>query len=185
LLGDLDSDEWLDEHSTCGSEDARCVAFHPNGQWLLCGTSRGVHVYDWGGLLDRSELIEATSGSSSDKHLPPPPLFSAQGLPYCEEGEEEHHEDTEDRDINSLACDADGNRLLFAGVGGVISSLDLQSGESQILVEIPGRPTIQRINLSRDRSALACTTFPQLHRDTPKLTPEAYVWDYRALIEQA
>jgi WD40 repeat protein len=186
LLAELESQEWMEEHSTCGSDDARRVAFHPNGQWLFCSTSRGVHVYDWDGFLNRSEPIETTAGTAGDKHSPPPPLFSAQGEPYCEEGEEEYHqdEDMEESDVDAIAFDSGGDCLLFAGEGGVIGSLDLRSGESKTLVEIPGRPIIRGIALTRDRSALACTTYPQLHRDSPKLTPEVYVWDYQTLVEQ-
>ena len=46
-------------------------------------------------------------------------------------------------------------------MGGLIGCLDLATGQSRTLVELPGRPVVWQLVLSRDGSALACVTRPQ------------------------
>ena len=52
----------------------------------------------------------------------------------------------------------DDDRLLYGGLGGEIACLDLRSGRARTLRELPGRPVIRALALSRDGSSLACTT---------------------------
>jgi WD40 repeat protein len=180
MLANLDSEEFM-EQAVCGSEHALRVAFDSSGKLLVCGTSRGVQIFHWDEMLHHSTPIPGKSGKASDRAAPPPPQFTAESEPYAEEGEEEYHELADDASVYALACDADNRLVLYAGAGGVVSCLDLDTGRTRRLLEIPGRPTIHGLTLSRDGASLACTTFPQIYRDTPKTTPEFFVWDYAAL----
>jgi hypothetical protein len=182
MVATLGSDDWLDEHGLQGSEQVLRVVFDPVRDWLVCGTSQGVRIYDWDGLWNRSQPVESDAGSKYPRFVPPPPILAAEGKPYREEGEEANQDLPDDNSIHALACDAAGHRLIYAGAGGVIEGLDLNNGRSHTLVEVPGRPTIHALHFSRDGSSLACVTYPQVSRDTPQLTPELYIRNYPALL---
>lgn len=164
------------------SESLIHVHFSADGRLFLCGTDRGARVYEWDELLKLPEPAEPEGRRASRTRaiLAPPPLFSAPGLPYQEEGEAEYF--GSGRDIFATAYDPAGERFLFAGMGGVIGCLDLRTGRVRDLVEVPGRPVIGGLTLSRDGSALACVTSPGFYRSSSNPPQELLVWNYRDLL---
>jgi hypothetical protein len=164
------------------SEALSHIDFSGDGRLLLCGTDRGARVFEWQELLDLPEptLPEGRRSTRPRAIVAPPPLFTAPGLPYQEDGEAEFT--GSGRDIFATAYDPAGERFLFAGMGGMIGCLDLRTGRVRDLVEVPGRPVIGGLTLSRDGSALACVTIPHFYRSSSNLPQELLVWNYRALV---
>jgi hypothetical protein len=145
-----------------------------------------LRVYEWEKFLLRDPEASVTANDKPNKpprEQAPAPHYSVDGRPYAEDGEEEHHSDWEDAGpIDAVVCDEPGQRVLFAGQGGQIDSLDLTTGESRTLVALPGRPGIDGLALSADRSFLVATAVPQFFRDSRKIPAELCVWSYAELL---
>jgi hypothetical protein len=85
--------------------------------------------------------------------------------------------------VHDIEYDPDRDRFLFASLDGRIRFLDPASGRSGILLDPPGRPPIQRLVLSRDRSALALIAMPgQFNRSLKRRRgPLLQFWDYHKI----
>src|SRR5262249_11861835 len=84
--------------------------------------------------------------------------------------------------IYALAYDEPGRRVVFGGLGGTIQCLDLSTGKTCTLVDIPGRPAILRLALTGDGSALACVVHREmLAQGTNRKSPVRLFWNYAAL----
>ena len=182
LRASLESADWLDQMAQ-GSEGIHQLSFNADGRFLLCATDKGVRVYEWPRFLQAAEPLANRPGKAPLREVAPAPLYSVKGLPYGEEGEDADRYGSF-RDVYALAYDAVGGRLLYGGMGGAIGCLDLATGQASTLIELPGRPVVWQLSLSRDGSALACVTRPQFFRDegTRKLPAELAVWNYPALL---
>jgi hypothetical protein len=143
------------------------VAFNADGTLLFCATDRGIRVYAWDEVLKAQERM-------------PKPRLGAEGRPCPHES---RVGDTMPHGIvYALVHDSKANRLLFGGMGGTIEYLDLNEGGAGTLLDIPGRPTIQHLVLSRDRSALACVAISNYFEQGNKARRTLLqVWDYAAL----
>ncbi len=190
MMAMIQSQDWSEQvPGVRGSESPVEICFNRDGRLLLCATDQGPRVYRWAefpGMLEALEADEESLEKGKKKKIgfqfAPRPLFAVEGEAYQEEGEEEHFDEVNvGRYIYALAYDAHHERLLYGGLGGVMGSIDLQTGEHRTLVELPGRPAIMEMALSRDGSALACATLPQFYRNTKKLAAEVCVWNYAAL----
>lgn len=187
LRASLEAPDWAEQMADGGGEVVHQLCFSADGGLLMCGTDKGVRVYEWQQFLQPTQPpAERPGRSQPPRDVIPAPLYSVRGLPYREEGEDS---DTSQsfRDVYTLAYDAAGGRLLYGGMGGAIGCLDLGTGQARSLVELPGWPVVWQLCLSRDGSALACVTRPQFFRDDSarKLPPELSVWNYPALLGQS
>jgi hypothetical protein len=202
MLAMIQSSEWSEHIGAArGSESPVRIRFSRDGQWLLCASDQGPRVYRW---VEFPGVLKALEASPSEESAQPPaapsktrkpkkrgfqfapsPVCRVEGDAYAEEGEEEHFSDVNPgRYIYALDYDPQRELFLYGGLGGVIGCLDLANGGHRTLVELPGRPAIMQLSLSRDGRALACTTLPQFYRDTQKLAPEVCIWDYARLLER-
>jgi hypothetical protein len=190
MVAAIDSEDWSESFGPRGSELPCRVQFSRDGKWLLCATDVGARVYRWAefpGLLEALESDLPTAGKGQTGKPPfqmaPAPAFAADGEPYQEDGEEEHFSGVDPgRNIYALAYDSHRDLVVYAGLGGAVNSLDLASGERRTLVELPGRPAIMDLCLSRDGHTLACATLPQFFRSTQKIAPEVCIWNYSKLL---
>ncbi len=128
-----------------GREGVFRIRFDPSGEWLALGTMAGVRVYPW------REVCE------NDGDLARPAL----AFDIAETAVESRHgSPLLGGYIYDLECDPDRARFLFAGLDGRVRFLDLTSGQSGTLLDLPGRPPIHRLAFSRDRSTLALIAAP-------------------------
>jgi hypothetical protein len=158
--------EWLDEKASSG-EFISELAFDAAGERLFAATNRGVRAYLW------SEVL----GSTGEM---PPPRLAVNLDPWLRETPE----GAEERNsfVHALAYDSDREWLLFAGQEGRVRYLDLADGRTGVLIEPPGRPTIGRLALSRDRSALGITCNPDINDEGPNQRAAVIqFWDYRKI----
>jgi hypothetical protein len=149
-----------------GSEQPWALLCPPDGQFLCVGTEKGVRVHDWSALLDAREVT-------------PAPVNSVETSPCAV------YPDRYSFQVRALAFDEPANRLLFAGVDGIIRCLGIPSGEPKSLLTLPARTAILDMGLSADRRFLCC----QMHvrpmddmRSNPP--PILQVWDYTLLTDR-
>jgi hypothetical protein len=163
----MQSPRALAEMNVRGSEQPGIVDFTHDGESLLCGTDQGVRVYEWESVLAAAREM-------------PKPIWSVDS-PIIEI-EFQAHRTSHTANIYALAHDIRGNRLLFGGLAGTVGFLDLESGRSGTFIDIPGRPAVLSLALSRDGSALACSVRPNFfgHDKSGVLQ----IWNYTALCER-
>jgi len=185
LRASLEAPDWL-EQMPGGGESIQQLFFTADGHLLVCATDKGVRVYEWQRFLESAAPAAERPGKAPPRATAPAPLHSAKASPYREDGADAAAYRSF-RDVYTLAYDAAGGRALYGGMGGLIGCLDLATGQSRTLVELPGRPVVRQLVLSRDGSALACVTRPQFFGDdsTRKLPAELTVWNYPALLAAA
>jgi hypothetical protein len=152
-----------------GTESLTCVDFSSDGRQMFCATDHGVRVYDW------SQVQVATNET-------PAPVLSAEAEPVFLEGESH-----KSRYTYALARDDAGRKLLFGGMEGKVSCLDLQTGQASVLVDLTARNTVMHLYLSSDRAALCSVTMPPPSRGKRlrKRPAHIQIWDYQKLIESA
>lgn len=164
-----DKKDWVS-----GAEAALRLRFDDRGRWLFAATDKGVRAYRW-------RQIVSALGST------PQPEHSITPDPYIEDPEADPLPEVElkydlNRRVFDLAYDTGRSRLLFATMGGQVGYLDPEAGRQGILVEPPGRPTIFRIELSGDYSALCCVCHPKPY-GSQRFKQKSFlqVWDYTRL----
>jgi hypothetical protein len=138
-----------------------------DGRWLFYACQNGVRALAW------DDVLAATDAT-------PAPRYAAESEPVPIAGQ--HGLTAEQRYTYTLAPDTAAGRLLFAGLEGQIRFLDLADGSNGILFDLPGRPPVLRLGLSRDRSALCCTCLPgQFDTGRNRRPPLLQVWNYARL----
>lgn len=150
-----------------GRERVFRIRFDPSGEWLALGTTAGIRVYSWrevhendGDLTRPAHAVDVAETTVESGHGSPLP----EGYIY---------------DLEFDPCRA---RFLFAGLDGRLRFLDLTSGHSGILLDLPARPPIHRLALSRDRSTLALIAAPgMLDRSRNRQSPIIQFWDYEKI----
>ena len=136
---------------------------------LLAATELGLRVYAW------EELLSAEGRT-------PPPRFAAEAEPG--EFPTSAGDTVRIAQTYTLAFDAAGRRVLFAGLDGRIRFLELESGRAGVLLDIPQRPSLTHIGLSRDGSALACAADPNpFEQGRWKKPQEFQVWNYTEVVQ--
>jgi WD40 repeat protein len=120
------------------TELVMCVGFSRDGQFLYCGTNRGLRVYAWDSFPRGPDSVT------------PAPVW--QYSPRAESGQEFHQQ------VNAIVEDVDGSGLVFGGWSGKIARLDLRTGEVQPLVSLPGDGGIHSLAISRGGEALAVSS---------------------------
>jgi WD40 repeat protein len=151
-----------------GTEKVFCLRFDPTGEYLCLGTMAGVRVLNFRDVRD------------ADGALPTPAFaVAAVGLEVAVSKGAIYRGSSY---VYDLEIDGERNRLLFAGVDGRVGYLDLDSGNSGTLLEVPDRPAIQRLALSGDLTTLALTCLPDMmSRSRNKRGPVLQFWSYRTI----
>lgn len=138
------------------------VVFSSDGTWLCTGSTRGLRVYRW------SDLITLSPEAS---HAPAP-TYSVDARPnagsrspgtYC----------------YAIAVDNRGQRVLFAGLEGIVESLDLTTGRVSTLLDPPERLAILRMDLSASRELLVIHA-REMIPNSPR-PAELTIWSYPRL----
>ncbi|HZU36657.1 MAG TPA: hypothetical protein VFA18_12140, partial [Gemmataceae bacterium] len=150
-----------------GAEGVFCLRFDPSGDCLCLGTMNGIRVLPWPEVRD------------ADGTLPAPSLaVDVRGKTFAREGARGQFGGY----IYDLEHDAKLNRLLFAGLEGRVRYLDLDTGLSGSLLEVPALPPIQRLSLSRDGMTLGLTCFPDMFSHSRnKRGPVLQFWSYETI----
>jgi hypothetical protein len=138
------------------------LLFSPDGDWLFAGTSLGMRAFAW------PELLAAADGPA------PAPKFAAEAQP----GSLGHH-----TYCHTLAFDESAQRLLFAGLEGVIEALDIRTGSIATLLRPPELLAIRQLALSPDGQSLAVQASEATMNSRPRT--EYRIWNYPALCGNA
>lgn len=131
------------------------TGFSRNGEWLWCGTDVGFRIYRW------SE-VPRTAGSD----LLEPALGPAR--PF-------------DGHVHAIAEEVDASAIVFSVLSGLLLRLELSTGETRELVQVPGHVAIFGLTMSADGKTLGLTTQATqvTGRNARKWTWQ--VWDYSLL----
>jgi hypothetical protein len=142
----------------------RALAFTPDGRHLAIAVSQGVRAYAWEDVLRAQRDL-------------PPPVAHADTVPV-------RMESSWLQFTYAVCPDGRRSQLLFSGLDGCVRALDLATGAARILVEVPERPALLRLELSPDARFLATVASPNLH-DRSKLRRFVLgIWDYARLLER-
>lgn len=161
----------IPQHTKLGSETSRVVTFDPEGKLLCCATDAGIRVYDWEEFLLAEKMAPRPLFTVNASSITIESAFASQSIPAT---------------AQTLVVDPEGNHLLSGGMAGSIDYLDLNNGVHGTLLEIPGRPFITELILSRDGSALCSVTRPgNFDESSINAGLEVYVWDHRSLNERS
>ena len=157
---------WLDEKGR-SNESVNQLAFDASGVRLFAATSAGLRVYLWRDVVAATtEMPPAAMAVNNDSWLEPGALAAGMQKPG----------------LSALVHDARRDWLLFAGQEGRVRFLDLSHGGSGVLLDVPGRPAIGQLALSRDGSALGLTCDPDINLEGPnRRAAVIQFWDYLAL----
>jgi len=135
--------------------------FNRQGDILFCGTNKGVRAFKW------SELMLAGNET-------PKPVYSAS----CPT------EDPNGAYVQDFFLDESRNQLLFCGHYGKICYLNLLTGKSGILLELPDKLWITGMALSKEGIALGCICRPCFD-DRNREVSRLQFWNYPALCQRA
>lgn len=137
------------------------LKFSPDGKWLLCAMEQGARVFEWSEVLASSNSLPAPIAFSESEVVKNMAL--RMGMTY------------------DIAFDWKRNALLFCGLEGKVKSLDLETGDSKILIELPGKPAVVKLSLSYDLTALATHSKYncEKHNQEPSVVE---IWNYLALV---
>ncbi|MDR3636416.1 MAG: hypothetical protein P4L84_21615 [Isosphaeraceae bacterium] len=166
FVPDVRTPEQLDA-LVAGATPTLCLGFDAEGDWLCCGTDTGLQVFSWRDLL------------ASDSATPPP-RFSVDASPFVDDFDaglvtKYHH-------VCDVTYDAAAGRFLFPTMGGQVGFVQPSDGTSGVLLDVPGRPPILKVRLSRDRGALCISCHPdRFGRLRARHRPFVQIWNYTAL----
>jgi len=150
------------------NEESYCVGFSRDGRLMWCGTDLGLRVYGWAALSQESGgITNAAIWRYRNTMAPPGDL--------CQQ-------------VNAIEEEIDGAGIVFGGTATQIMRLDLRTGVSEKLVDLPGGGKVESLAFSRDGRALAvssCLTVQKGPRSMPSHTTSWEVWDYHRLREQS
>ena len=150
---------------TRGTESLRDVQLNGDGSLLAIATVIGTRVFTWDSIM------------SAERDMPVP-LISVDAEPalFGSRGHQNVH-------ASSYACAFDDARrqLLFCGMEGTLRSIDLVSRSTRTLVEVPGKPILTRLVLSRDGRMVGCS-FKKDFYDADSKSPCFFqIWDLKKL----
>jgi hypothetical protein len=152
----------------CGTEKVFSLRFDPTGEHFCLATEGGVRVLNGRDVRDAEGTLPTPAFAVAAARLD---IAVSKGAIYRGSSH-----------VYDLEHDGERNRLLFAGLDGRVGYLDLDSGNSGTLLEVPGRPAIQRLALSGDMTTLALTCLPDMmSRSRNKRGPVLQFWSYRTI----
>lgn len=146
-----------------GSETVELLSFHPDGTLLMCVTNRGVRAYAWDAILSATEDAPPPVFAADPEPVPTESALGAAAPPMVF--------------LYTLAHDAVGNRVFYAGLTGEVGFLNLETGESGTFLEVPGNPLIRQLAMSKDGSALACVCHDEM---VPRPRVTLRIWQVRS-----
>ncbi len=144
----------------------RALGFSSNGELLFVVVEQGVRVYRWSDVLAaRTDL--------------PAPIAAAD----TDVVEREH---SRSQQTYAFAYDEPRRRVLFSGLDGMVRALDVDTGRSAPLLEVPGGPPVTDLSLSVDYETLATASHPaMIDREARKRpAPIWQAWSLSALPSQ-
>ncbi|MBN3871283.1 WD40 repeat domain-containing protein [Nostoc sp. JL33] len=136
--------------------------FSPDGRWLLCAMDKGVRVFKWNEVFLSESKLPLPIVASSSEVITVGDRGSRMATTY------------------DIAFDWQRNIILSCGLEGKVKSLDLATGECKVLLELPGRPAIIQLDLSRDLATLCTHSI----RDMFERKQEPFIvqiWNYLGL----
>ncbi|MEH2073282.1 MAG: hypothetical protein V7K57_02630 [Nostoc sp.] len=135
--------------------------FSRDGRWLLCAMDKGVRVFEWNEVCSSKSKLPLPIASSSSEIITVGDRGSRMATTY------------------DIAFDWQRNILLSCGLEGKVKSLDLATGESKVLLELPGKPAIIQLDLSRDLATFYTHSIRNMFER--KQEPIVQIWNYLAL----
>jgi hypothetical protein len=153
------------------AEQIRVGAFDVDGSLLFCGVSGGLRALNW---------KDVTAGGDMS---PIEPLVSVQA-------DVSRYETKSGPSLTRLTYavvfDAARCRVLFTGIEGKLSYLDLDSRRSGVLMTVPCQHCFIDLALSADRSGLLATAHRFNFKERNKQRPQHFqIWNYQTLCENA
>lgn len=167
-LRDKELAQWKDSFIQ-GPAHVLNLCFSGDGKWLFCATTLGLRVLSW---ADTFAAAETT----------PPPVFTMTPNPSI--NPIVMSDDSSSNYVYDVVEDGSTNRVLFAGMQGIIRYLNLNDGSHGVLLDPPGKTPINQIALSQDRESLAIACLPA-DRHASHEPWRMQVWNYRKLCEAA
>jgi hypothetical protein len=168
--GEQAAHEWQSNRHFLPKEAIRVCEFSPDGDLLLCGTVGGARVLEWKAVL------------ASDRMHPAPVKFLADVETATIEL---RGVSLQQKSVMGIAYDAPRQRVLFCGMEGKISFVELENGKRGDLVAVPEPMPLFHMVLTRDRTAIAVTgqrLGATSNRDTPG---HFQIWSYSKLCQRA
>lgn len=114
-------------------EPVLSVGFSRDGRWLFCSTGLGLRVYEW-------SAVPRTTGANM------PLAVWRYDVPRDASVYVPGH-------IHAMTEEVDARALLFA-CGSKIYRMDLSSGETRELLQLPGNSTVYQLQVSQDGATL-------------------------------
>jgi hypothetical protein len=148
-------------------EVIRVGLFSPEGEWLFCGTDSGVRGLRWKDVLRCQELKPVPVQLSADAES----VIADQGGGAV----------VERKSVYGLAFDALRRRVLYSGLEGKVSFLELNGHRAGNLLVLPGRVPLLQLALTPDRSALVATGCRIDVSSDKESPPHFQIWNYPAL----
>lgn len=145
-------------------EHVFALATSSDGKLFFAGTNDGVRVFAWDDVVRAKENV-------------PPPLFAVPQKGASRRGPVPGTGGY----VYALAHDEPGHRLVYAGLDGVVSALDLETGMNSVVLSVPAKPAIIRLSLSKDARTFCCVCGLNSGNPRTGTPPELQVWDYIAL----
>jgi hypothetical protein len=161
---------WQSDRHFLPKEAIRVAEFSADGEWIVCGTTGGVRVIEWRAVVECGRMQPAPVKYSADAEAT---TIELQGISM------------EQKSVMGIAYDAVRRRVLFCGLEGKISFLELDSGKRGDLVVLPAPMPLFHMALTRDRAGIVVTgqrLGATSNRDTPG---HFQIWSYAKLCERA
>ena len=151
---------------TVPKQSVLSVNFDQSGRHLYCGTTAGVCKLDW------ARLLTIPAGDSVV------PVSFVRAAPR-----EDDIEGLDGQIVYSIPLDHTTNRILFAGLEGIVSFANIDDGRTGPLVVPPVRMPFWKLELSPNRKFLMGTAVPRPCNAKKHEASHFQIWDYRALCE--
>lgn len=148
-----------------GNESVTCLAFSVDGQRLWCGTAYGLRGYDW-------STVVSTIGDEMPQPRWRHDITETSGEFGLPRGY-----------IYAIVEKLGGKAVIFGGLNGSIYKMNLESGETAVLIQQPEESAILDIVLSVDQLALGVVSKTGLLGNPSKDDAFWKIWSYAKLEE--
>lgn len=151
-------------------EAIRVCEFSPDGELLICGTTGGARVLEWKAVLGCGRMQPAPVKVSAAAEAA---MIELRGVSL------------QQKSVTGIAYDAIRRRVLFCGLEGKISFLELENGKRGDLVALPAPMPLFHMALTRDRAGIVVTGH-RLGATSNRGTPSHFqIWSYSNLCKRA
>jgi hypothetical protein len=148
------------------NEPVICAGFSRDGQWLLCGTQRGLCALDWKAVV---QLTSEAMPAPAWRYSPSVPLGEDQQLAA----------------VTAVAQENDNDGVVFSTGAGTLYRFDPSSGEVHKLTVLPARSGIYKMLFSGDGKSLGIlgNTLPDPKIPSRRQKTFWQIWSYTRLLE--